>query len=159
MNVKINEKRLLDTFLKLVTIDSESFAEGSMQKYMTTELKKIGCAVFVDKAGKKIGSDAPGNIIASLKGTRTGKPFLLSAHMDTVKPGKGIKPQVKGGRVTSDGTTILGADDKAGVAVVLEILRTLKEQKPDCGPVKRYGRRQKYGLFQGKGPRRTDFGQ
>ena len=135
MNVKINEKRLLDTFLKLVTIDSESYHEGTVHKHLLAELKKIGCTVFVDKAGKKIGSDAPGNIIASLKGTRTGKPFLLSVHMDTVKPGKGIKPQVKGGRVTSGGTTILGADDKAGVAVVLEILRTLKEQKPDCGPV------------------------
>ncbi len=135
MNIKINEKRLLDTFLKLVTIDSESYNEGAVHKHLLAELKKMGCTVFVDKAGKKIGSNAPGNIIAFLKGTRAGKPFLLSTHMDTVKPGKGIKPQVKGGRVTSDGTTILGADDKAGVAVVLEVLRTLKEQKPDCGPV------------------------
>ncbi len=135
MNIKINEKRLLDTFLKLVTIDSESYNEGTVHKHLLAELKKMGCTVSVDKAGKKIGSNAPGNIIAFLKGTRAGKPFLLSTHMDTVKPGKGIKPQVKGGRVTSDGTTILGADDKAGVAVVLEVLRTLKEQKPDCGPV------------------------
>ena len=135
MNIKINEKRLLDTCLKLVTIDSESYNEGAVHKHLLAELKKMGCTVFVDKAGKKIGSNAPGNIIAFLKGTRAGKPFLLSTHMDTVKPGKGIKPQVKGGRVTSDGTTILGADDKAGVAVVLEVLRTLKEQKPDCGPV------------------------
>lgn len=135
MNVKINEKRLLDTFLKLVTIDSESFSEGDMQRYLAAELKKIGCDIYVDKAGKKIGSNAPGNIIASMKGPRGGKAFLLSAHMDTVKPGKGIKPQVKGGRVTSDGTTILAADDKAGIAIILEIFRILKEQKPACVPV------------------------
>lgn len=132
MNVQINEKRLLDTFLKLVTIDSESFSEAAMQKYLAEELKKLGCTVYVDKAGKKIGSNAQGNIIASLKGSRAGKPFLLSAHMDTVRPGKGIKPQVKGGCVTSDGTTILASDDKAGVAIALEVLRVLKEKKPDC---------------------------
>ena len=51
MNVKINEKRLLDTFLKLVTIDSESYHEGAVNKHLRAELKKIGCTVFVDKAG------------------------------------------------------------------------------------------------------------
>ena len=135
MNAKINEKRLLDTFLKLVTIDSESFNEGAICRYLEAELKKMGASVYVDKAGKKIGSDAPGNIIASFKGTRKGKTFLFSSHMDTVKPGRGIKPQIKNGRVTSDGTTILGGDDKAGLAVILEVLRTVREQKLDTVPV------------------------
>ncbi len=127
---KINEKRLLNTFLKLVTIDSESLHEGAMQAYLVGELKKLGCTVWVDKAGKKIGSDAQGNIIATFKGPRAGKAFLLSSHMDTVKPGKGVKPRVQNNRVTSDGTTILGADDKSGLAIILEILHTLKETKP-----------------------------
>lgn len=135
MNIKINEKRLLDTFLKLVVIDSESLSEGAIQKYLAAELKKLGCTVFIDKAGKKIGSDAQGNIIATFKGTRSGKPFLLSSHMDTVRPGKGVKPQVKNNRVTSGGDTILGADDKSGLAIILEVLRTLKEQKLQHGPV------------------------
>ena len=135
MNVKINEKRLLDTFLKLVVIDSESWNEGAIQKHLAEELKQLGCSVWVDKIGKKIGSNAQGNIIATLKGSRGGKAFLLSSHMDTVKPGKGIKPQVKNNRITSDGTTILGADDKAGLAIILEVLRTLKEQKPEHCPV------------------------
>lgn len=135
MNVKINEKRLLDTFLKLVTIDSESYNEGNIHAYLTAELKKMGASVYTDKAGKKIGSDAPGNIIASFKGARKGKTFLFSSHMDTVKPGRGVKPQVKNNRVTSDGTTILGGDDKAGIAVILEVMRCVKEQKLDCVPV------------------------
>ena len=66
MEIKINEKRLLDTFLKLVRINSESFHEGEMQRFVAAEMKKRGCNVFVDKIGKKIGSNAQGNIIATL---------------------------------------------------------------------------------------------
>ena len=129
MNIQINEKRLLDTFLKLVRIDSESRDEGAMQRYVAAEMKKRGCQVYVDHAGKKIGSTAQGNVIATLKGTRPGKAFFLTAHLDTVKPGKAIKPIVKKGRITSDGTTVLGGDDKTGVALMLEIAQVLKEQK------------------------------
>lgn len=135
MNAKINEKRMLDTFLKLVRIDSESYREANIQKTLAAELKKLGCAVYVDKAGKKIGSDAQGNIIASFKGNTAAKPFLFSSHMDTVQPGKGVKPSVKNGRVVTDGSTVLGGDDKAGIAIILEILQTLKEQKIPHAPI------------------------
>lgn len=129
MNRFINEKRLLDTFLQLVRIDSESYHEGALYRWLCPELKKRGCSVVTDKAGKKIGSDAPGNIIATLKGTAGEKPFLLSAHMDTVCPGRNVKPSIQNGRVVTDGTTVLGGDDKSGIAVILEILSVLKEQK------------------------------
>ena len=125
----LNEKRLLDTFLKLVKIDSESFNEAKIHKVLVEELKKLGCTVYVDKAGKKFATNAEGNIIATLKGKHSAKPFLLSAHMDTVYPAVGVKPCVKKDRVTSDGTTILGADDKAGIAIILEILHVLKDLK------------------------------
>ena len=125
----LNEKRLLDNFLKLVQIDSESFNEAKIHKVLVEELKKLGCTVYVDKAGKKFNTNAAGNIIATLKGKMSAKPFILSAHMDTVCPAIGVKPCVKKDRVTSDGTTILGADDKAGIAIILETLRVLKELK------------------------------
>ena len=64
-----------------------------------------------------------------MKGTCPGKPFFFAAHLDTVKPGNAIKPQVKQGRIVSDGTTILAGDDKTGVALMLEIARVLHEQK------------------------------
>ncbi len=130
MNIQINEKRLLDTFLKLVRMDSESLEEKQIQQYVAVEMKKRGCQVFVDNAGKKIGSTAQGNVIATLKGTRPGKAFFLVAHLDTVKPGKAVKPVVKKDRITSDGTTVLGGDDKSGVALMLEIAQVLHEQKP-----------------------------
>ena len=90
--MKINHKRLLDTFLKLVKIDSESFEEKEMQEFLVAELKKIGCQVTVDNAGKKYPTNAKGNVIGFLPGTVKSEPFVLAAHMDTVSPGKGICP-------------------------------------------------------------------
>lgn len=133
--MKLNEKRLIDTFVKLVQTDSESFNEKAMQELVARELKEIGCRVTVDNAGKKYNTTAQGNVIGFLPGTVKSAPFVLCAHLDTVPPGKGVKPVVKKDRITSDGTTVLGADDKAGVAIILEILRTLKEQKTAHPPV------------------------
>ena len=133
--MKVNEKRLVDTFLELVQIDSESFQEKKIHTFLVSRLKELGCRVYVDQAGKKYETDAPGNIIASLPGTVNSKPVVLCSHMDTVVPGKGVKPVVKKDCITSDGTTILGADDKAGLAIILEVLHTLKEQKVPHPPV------------------------
>ena len=133
--MKINEKRLVNTFLELIKIDSESFNEKAMQEFMAARLKELGCTVYVDNAGKKYDTNAKGNVIGVLPGTVKSKPIILSSHIDTVVPGKGIKAVVKKNRITSDGTTILGADDKAGVAIILEVLRTLKEQNEPYPPV------------------------
>ncbi len=133
--MKLNEKRLVDTFLKLVRTDSESYNEKAMQEQVARELKDIGCRVTVDNAGKNYNTNAQGNVIAFLPGTVKSVPFVLCAHLDTVPPGRGVKPVVKRDCITSDGTTVLGGDDKAGVAVILEVLRTLKEQKLPHPPV------------------------
>ncbi len=133
--MKINEKRLVNTFLELIKIDSEAFNEKAMQEFMAARLKELGCTVYVDNAGKKYDTNAKGNVIGVLPGTVKSKPIILSSHIDTVVPGKGIKAVVKKNRITSDGTTILGADDKAGVAIILEVLRTLKEQNEPYPPV------------------------
>ena len=68
-------------------------------------------------------------LIATMKGTAEGiDPIYFTCHMDTVVPGQGIKPELReDGYVYSDGTTILGADDKAGIAALFEMARTLKE--------------------------------
>ena len=77
--------------------------------------------------------DALGSLIALKKGTsRSGvqaRKIMLAAHMDTVMPGRGVKPVVKDGIVYSDGTTVLGADDKSGIAVILELLQTIVERE------------------------------
>jgi tripeptide aminopeptidase len=113
----INETRLLETFLALVRIDSPSGEEEAMAQELEARLRQLGLTVELDPLQ---------NLVARLPGQ--GGPCLLAAHMDTVMPGRGIKPAVRDGVVYSDGTTILGADDKAGVAAILEVLHTLSEQ-------------------------------
>lgn len=133
--MNINQKRLVDTFLQLVKIDSESGSEKKMQEHAAAELKKLGCRVVVDNAGKNFDTNAKGNVMGFFPGTVKSAPFVLVAHLDTVKPGQGIKPVVKKDSIVSDGKTILGADDKAGVAIILEVLHLLKETKIPHPPV------------------------
>ena len=113
----INQDRLVSTFLELVQIDSPSGHEEEIARHLTAELKSLGLTVE---------RDTTGNVIGRLAGE--GPPILLSAHIDTVEPGRGVKPVVANGIITSDGATILGGDDKSGVAAILEVLQVLVEQ-------------------------------
>jgi len=90
--------------------------------------------VIVDNAGKKTGGDT-GNLIGRIKGNTDVPPLLLNAHMDTVEPGRGIDPVLADGVFTSKGDTILGADDKSAIAIILEALTILKENNLACGPL------------------------
>ncbi len=122
----INEKRMAETFMDLVRIDSVSREEGRLALYLQDLLASLGAQTVFDNSAAQTGSDT-GNLIARFKGHSTASPLLFSAHMDTVEPGRGIKPVLKDGRITSDGTTILGADDKSAIAILIEMLRVLKE--------------------------------
>ncbi|MDO8429544.1 MAG: M20/M25/M40 family metallo-hydrolase [Candidatus Daviesbacteria bacterium] len=120
----INKQRLVETFLKLVQIDSPSGDEELVSQELTRRLKVLG---------GKVEPDSYGNIICHFKGQ--GESLLLNAHMDTVEPGRGINPSIKKDRIISDGRTILGADPKAGVAIILEALTSLKEDQKSSVPV------------------------
>lgn len=130
----IQEERMIETFLSLVRIDSPSYEEREIAQWLMKELKDLGAEVTMDDAGERVGSNA-GNVLARFSGTGRGRPVLLSAHMDTVMPGRGVKPIREKDRIRSDGSTILGADDKSGVAIILEVLRVLKERKLTHPPI------------------------
>jgi len=130
----INRQRLLDTFLGLVTIDSISRSERALAAAVRRELEAAGCSLVEDQAESAIGGQS-GNLIARFPGTSDAPALLLNAHMDTVEPGRGVKPRVAGTRITSDGTTILGADDKAGLALILEVVRALNENAAPRPPI------------------------
>lgn len=130
----VNKDRIVDSFLQYVQIDSPSRSEGKFAESIASELERLGFDVYINKAGEEAGSDS-GNVIAALKGTRDGEPILFSCHMDTVSPGTGIKPLIKDDVIYSDGTTILGSDDKAGIAAVIEAIRVLKENNIPHGPI------------------------
>ncbi|WP_026582927.1 tripeptidase T [Bacillus sp. J33] len=131
----INEERLLNEFLELVQIDSETKHEAQIAKVLKKKFRDLGVEVYEDDTTAHTGHGA-GNLICTLQGTKEGVDIIyFTSHMDTVVPGKGIKPSIKDGYVITDGTTILGADDKAGLAVMLEIVKVLKEQSIGHGTI------------------------
>jgi len=130
----INEGRLIDTFKLLVGIDSPSKQEDLISNEIKKILESLGAVTFVDNAGEIIGSKT-GNLIAKFKGNTGVHALLLNAHMDTVSPGEGVKPIFKEGIFTSDGSTILGADDKSAIAILIETLRVIIENNLPHGPL------------------------
>jgi len=130
----INRERLAETFRFLAEIDSVSKDESRIAGELKKILESLGAEIFIDNAGEKTGSNT-GNMLAKFKGNKDGPPLLLNAHIDTVEPGKGVKAVLKNGIFTSDGTTILGADDKSAIAVLLETIRVLQENHLKYGPI------------------------
>jgi len=130
----IESERMTETFLTLARIDSPSFEEREIAEHLVAELRALGGDAIMDDAGKAVGGNA-GNVFARFAGTGRGPAVLLSAHMDTVSPGRGVRPVRDGQRIRSDGSTILGADDKSGLAIILEVLRTLRERHIPHPPI------------------------
>lgn len=120
----INNNRLIKTFLELIAIDSPSGEEGNITREIEKRLKALG---------GKVKFDSFGNLIVRFIGK--GEPLMLNAHLDTVEPGRGIKPKVSRNIIKTNGTTILGADNKAGVALILEALITAKEKRVETLPI------------------------
>lgn len=130
----INTQRLGDCFKMLAQIDSESYHEAKISKVLEKILLELGASVCFDDAAQKVGGNCS-NLVAKFKGTKDVPALFLSGHMDTVLPGKGVKVQFKNGIFTSDGTTILGGDDKSALAIILEVMRVVKENNLPCPPV------------------------
>lgn len=131
----INQERLSGLFLDLVRISSPSRHEHEVAARLREELAALGAEVTVDGAGEQVGGTT-GNLIGRVRGTAPGAPpLLLSAHMDTVVPCEKVRPVVEGTIVRTDGTTVLGGDDKSGCAIIVEALRTLRDRGLPHGDV------------------------
>jgi tripeptide aminopeptidase len=133
--IMVNTDRLLNEFLELVQIDSETKNEKEISIVLKNKFESLDVQVYEDDAEAKTDHGA-GNLICTLKGNREGlDPIYFTSHMDTVVPGIGVKPSVENGYVVTDGTTILGADDKAGIAAMFEAIKVLKEKKIPHGDI------------------------
>lgn len=121
-----DQERLVNTLIDLIKIDSPSGEEDAMDREVSSRLQAMGLKVF---------HDSYNNVIAKLAGE--GQPVMLSAHLDTVDPGRGINPILDGGVLRSDGSTILGGDCKAGVAIVLEALTAALKSTGESGGANR----------------------
>lgn len=144
-NYQVNRKRLLQQFLKLTAIDAESYHERKMAKYLKEQMQDLGIEAWEDDCAGYLAevceatlhtvADPAGNVWAVLPGNLESEKrnkenaILFGVHMDTVSPGNSKKAKIHDdGTITSDGTTILGADDAAGIAEVLEALCVLQER-------------------------------
>src|SRR3954466_6541515 len=131
----INQERLKDLLLELVQIDSHSRKEREVALRIKQYCEEMGAEVEIDDAGEKVGGNS-GNVVARFRGTIPGaEPIMMSAHMDTVVPGEGVKPIIEGDIIRTDGTTVLGGDDKSGCAVIIETIRCLQEQNIPHTPI------------------------
>ncbi|MFP4226968.1 MAG: M20/M25/M40 family metallo-hydrolase [Desulfobacterales bacterium] len=130
----IDQERLAGTFKKLVMIDSISRSEARIADAICGMLTPFDPEILMDSAAEKIGSDT-GNLIIRIAGSRNTAPLMLNAHMDTVEPGAGVVPEFQNGVFTSRGDTILGADDKSAIAIIIEALQVIHENRLPHGPV------------------------
>jgi len=131
----INQERIKNLLVELIKIDSLSRKEYDVAMRLKREMEELGAAVAIDDAGEKVGGNV-GNLIASFAGNApSARPILLSAHMDTVVPGEGIVPILEGDILRTDGRTVLGGDDKSGVAIICEAIRILKEKNLRHGDI------------------------
>lgn len=134
----INSQRLLETFLELVKINSETGHEEVIQPILKKKFEELGLHVVEDRASEKSWLGA-NNLICTLPATSDNQDvakIYFTSHMDTVVPGLNIQPQINDdGYIYSDGTTILGADDKAGLAAIIETIQYLNDNKMPHGQI------------------------
>lgn len=118
-----------------MSIDSPSKGERQMCDYIKSRFDKLGIKYEEDDTGKVIGGNC-GNLYAYIDGDKDLEPILFSSHMDTVEPSTGKKAVFgENGLITSDGTTVLGSDDLAGVAAILEALEEIVNNNISHRPV------------------------
>jgi tripeptide aminopeptidase len=121
----IDTQPLVDEFCELARVESPSGQEAAIADLVVAKLQALGLTVQRDRAGEPIEGQC-GNIIATLPATDPGLPtIMLNAHLDTVQPCCGVQPTCQGDDICSAGDTILGADDRAGIALILAALREL----------------------------------
>ncbi len=119
---KMNNERLIQIFLKLIKKSSPTGQVAEFQQLLLD---------FFLKYNFSGGLDEKGNLIFKTKIFDPKKALLLTTHVDTVSPGEKIKPRIKGDFIITDGTTILGADPKSGIAAIMFLVEYFLEQKKE----------------------------
>lgn len=131
----LNLDRLSAEFSRQAAISSPSRREGAMARYLADRFTALGGSIEWDGTGAKIGGEADNLIVRFAATGRDTAPLMLSVHMDTVEPCANVEPQLRDGIFTSAGETVLGSDDKSGIAEIIEALEILREEKIPHGPL------------------------
>ena len=124
---------ITELFVELAGIPSPPGNEREVARRVESYLRELGLDVDEDDAGARIGSNA-GNLYCRIGPTEAGVPIFFCAHLDTVPPSGAIEPVLEDGVIRNAAGTILGADNKAAVAAMLESARRLRaEARPHAG--------------------------
>lgn len=121
----MNQKRLIDLFLEVAKINAPSSNEKPLADFVKSFLSKHNYKVEEDDAAKITNSNT-GNLICRVG---NGGDFILTAHLDTARPTENVKPIISEDKITSSGDTVLGVDNRAGVAVLLYTLEKIALEK------------------------------
>lgn len=134
MTRTVTGSRLVSTFLELAAIESPARHEGEVATYVRGYLEALGLEVEEDDAGERIPAGC-GNLTVRLPATAPGTPIFLCSHLDTVALDDEVVPVVTDdGRITNERDAILGGDNKAAVAVMLELVREFVDQHGAAAP-------------------------
>lgn len=135
INYSIDRERLAETFMQLCEIDSPSRRERRVADHLSKLFTELGAeSVVEDMSAAETGADC-GNLLVRFSGTVEKEPIFFACHMDTVEPGCGVQVQRIDDIFTTRGDTVLGGDDKSGIAALIELIRVLKEDDLPHGPV------------------------
>lgn len=125
---------MLNLLLELLKIDAPAKFERPVSDFLIKYFKEIGYKLQEDETGTKIDGNA-GNLYLYIPGSNAHEPIAFLAHMDTVSSTKGLEPIVNSTHIRSNGNTILGADNRAGIALICELVRYLKESRINHCPI------------------------
>ena len=125
----VNKEKVIQTFVELARISSPSWQEQEVMEYIISRFTKLGFICTPHKCGESH------NLLINIPGNIKSPPLLLSGHMDTVVPCEGVNPIVTASKITSDGKTVLGSDDKAAITMFIEAFEYIKENNISHGPV------------------------
>ncbi|MBR6207455.1 MAG: M20/M25/M40 family metallo-hydrolase [Oscillospiraceae bacterium] len=131
----LKQDEQIQTFLKLAKIHAVGGDEILLAREYEQILKGMGFSVQYDKAGEAFNGNC-GNLIAYWEGTDPlAEPIFLSGHLDTIMTTKDLHPVIRDGAIYSDGTTILGADDRSALAAYIDAIKAIQDTNMPCGPI------------------------
>ena len=133
--MNINRDRLAENFILLCETDSPSWKEGKIAALLKNIFADLGADEIVeDETARITGSDS-GNLFIRFNGNGKGDGIFLNCHMDTVQPGEGVRVRRDGDIFSSIGDTVLGSDDKSGIAAIIEAVRCVRDEGLDHPPL------------------------
>jgi len=133
--VNIDRDRLAACFTDLCETGSPSRREGKVAFLLKEVFTELGADEIVEDDSALVTGSESGNLFIRFNGSVDGEAIFFNCHMDTVEPGIGVRVRREGDTFFSAGETVLGSDDKSGIAALIEAMRVIRDDRLDHGPL------------------------